>query len=258
MIHPRSRSFCVACGVAAGAILVGFRVTTLAHPTYNSDPPGGNCPACHGDFDGPVSPQGTIFVTGSKHAMHRSSSQMNTECDLCHTITGDNPFTYSSAGTPSNPGLGCIGCHGRDYGGVIGVTGAGLRAHHLKNGVLECVGCHPDDPVPLPESVAPPYYGTFDTNAFDPCNLPPGFGEDFTVGDGHGLDNDGDDAYDAADPDCQACPTDLDGDQVTGITDLLALLALWGTDPNGAPDFDGDNEVGITDLLVLLASWGPC
>ena len=54
------------------------------------------------------------------------------------------------------------------------------------------------------------------------------------------------------------CPADLDGDGSVGITDLLALLGAWGTDPGGPPDFDGDNTVGILDLLTLLANWGPC
>ena len=57
---------------------------------------------------------------------------------------------------------------------------------------------------------------------------------------------------------CQGiCPWDLDGGGV-GITDFLALLALWGQDPGGPPDFDGDQSVGITDFLELLAHWGEC
>ncbi len=58
-------------------------------------------------------------------------------------------------------------------------------------------------------------------------------------------------------PGC-SCRSDLDGDGAVGITDLLALLVSWGTDPAGPPDFDGNGTVAITDLLVLLASWGPC
>ena len=54
------------------------------------------------------------------------------------------------------------------------------------------------------------------------------------------------------------CSADLDGDNIVGITDLIALLAAWGTDPGGPPDFDGDGNVGITDLIELLANWGPC
>ncbi len=54
-----------------------------------------------------------------------------------------------------------------------------------------------------------------------------------------------------------SCPWDVDCDGNVGITDFLALLAAWGTDPGGPPDFDGGG-VGITDFLELLANWGPC
>jgi hypothetical protein len=53
------------------------------------------------------------------------------------------------------------------------------------------------------------------------------------------------------------CP-DLDGDNMVGVTDFLALLKQWGTDPGGPPDLDGDGDVGITDFLELLNRWGPC
>ena len=51
---------------------------------------------------------------------------------------------------------------------------------------------------------------------------------------------------------------DLDGDGTVGIGDFLAVLATWGTSPDGPPDFDGDGMVGVTDLLLLLVAWGPC
>ncbi len=54
------------------------------------------------------------------------------------------------------------------------------------------------------------------------------------------------------------CQADLDDDGQIGITDLLDLLAAWGSNPKGPPDLDGDGNVGITDLLALLAQWGPC
>ena len=59
-------------------------------------------------------------------------------------------------------------------------------------------------------------------------------------------------------PDSCDCPWDLDGSDDIGISDLLALLAAWGTDPGGPPDFDGNGSVGIEDLLELLANWGSC
>ena len=53
------------------------------------------------------------------------------------------------------------------------------------------------------------------------------------------------------------CSADVDGDGTVGTTDLLELLAQWGTNPGGPPDFDGDGNVGTTDLLFLLGDWGP-
>ncbi len=58
--------------------------------------------------------------------------------------------------------------------------------------------------------------------------------------------------------DCPSCTGDIDGDGTVGASDLLTLLAAWGTDPGGPPDFDGDGNVGASDLLILLAAWGPC
>ncbi len=62
--------------------------------------------------------------------------------------------------------------------------------------------------------------------------------------------------FDAAAP--GMCPWDLDASGSVGILDLLALLAVWSSDPVGPPDFDGDGNVGILDLLTLLANWGAC
>ena len=53
------------------------------------------------------------------------------------------------------------------------------------------------------------------------------------------------------------CDADLDLDGMVGVTDFLALLAAWGTDPGGPPDFNGDGAVGVADFLDLLAAWGP-
>ncbi len=56
--------------------------------------------------------------------------------------------------------------------------------------------------------------------------------------------------------DALACRPDLDCNSSVGTSDLLALLAQWGTD--GSADFDGSGAVGTSDLLALLANWGPC
>jgi hypothetical protein len=39
------------------------------------------------------------------------------------------------------------------------------------------------------------------------------------------------------------------------VTDLLAVLAVWGT-PGG--DATGDCMTDVSDLLAVLAAWGPC
>ena len=69
-------------------------------------------------------------------------------------------------------------------------------------------------------------------------------------------DDPGGSTYVFDDP-ANCCPWDLDGGGV-GVTDLLIILSLWGTDPGGLPDFDNDQDVGVTDLLELLAHWGQC
>lgn len=52
------------------------------------------------------------------------------------------------------------------------------------------------------------------------------------------------------------CPWDLDGNEIVGTSDLLELLAQWGT--AGSADFDGSGAVDTNDLLILFANWGAC
>ena len=169
--------------------------TSFAYERYND-----GCFECHGAFTDDTSTKGSVFPSGSKHTMHNGTSAMNTECNLCHT-NGDqkNPYIGLSEGTTANPvGLGCTGCH----------MTAGLRTHHLNNGVVDsfgddCSTCHSVG-TPSDENVKPPYYGTVDTLADNACNdvLASNTNENWTVGDFVGLDNDGDNLYDLADFDC--------------------------------------------------------
>jgi hypothetical protein len=129
---------------------------------------------------------------------------MDNECALCHSNSdGRNPFIGQSDGTANNPGLGCTGCH----------EPFGLRLHHVNNGQEFCASCH-NDPAPPSEDTLPPYYGTVDTNANNPCNpvMQAEINENWSVGDFLGLDNDGDNLYDMDDPDC------LQGGQTPGET----------------------------------------
>ncbi|MCI0364308.1 MAG: dockerin type I domain-containing protein [Phycisphaerales bacterium] len=53
------------------------------------------------------------------------------------------------------------------------------------------------------------------------------------------------------------CPGDLDGSGNVDVTDLLALIAVWGA-PGGPADLNGDAVVNIADLLLLIGAWGVC
>lgn len=53
------------------------------------------------------------------------------------------------------------------------------------------------------------------------------------------------------------CLADMDGDGMTGASDLAILLGAWGT-RNTAVDLDGLGKVDANDLATLLGSWGGC
>jgi hypothetical protein len=159
---------------------------------------GCNSSICHGDFTDGTSTKGSVFPSNNKHTMHRGSQYMNADCDLCHSSNdANNPFIGSSSGTNDNPGLGCTGCHDK----------IGLREHHFNNGQTFCysAGCHAQVAAGTEDTI-PVYYGTVDTDADAPCNpvAQAQINENWTIGDTIGLDNDGDNLYDGADPDCAA------------------------------------------------------
>ena len=55
-----------------------------------------------------------------------------------------------------------------------------------------------------------------------------------------------------------SCASDVDGDGIVGILDLLAVLAAWGPNPGDPADVNFDNVVDVLDMLQVLAEWGPC
>jgi hypothetical protein len=175
--------------------LLGSTTNSPAFARYRDPVTGsGNCSDCHGSFTDSTSPKGTVFPSNSKHEMHRATTSMDTACNLCHSTSDNrNPYIYTSTGAASNAGLGCSGCH----------VAAGLRAHHAANGVDVCGDCHVPE-APEPENVKPPYYGTGFTKVDHPDNLisRANTNENWSVGDFIGLDNDGNNLYDAADFAC--------------------------------------------------------
>lgn len=58
-------------------------------------------------------------------------------------------------------------------------------------------------------------------------------------------------------PDPCACPNDLDGDGIIGVSDTLDLLANFGCAGIGCTgDLDADGIVGVSDILQLLSAFG--
>jgi lysyl endopeptidase len=68
----------------------------------------------------------------------------------------------------------------------------------------------------------------------------------------------GDDTV-CGDIDCFAssCPSDINGDNTTDVSDILALVGAWGSNDIYA-DINADGIVNVADLLILIESWGPC
>ena len=61
------------------------------------------------------------------------------------------------------------------------------------------------------------------------------------------------------DPVADPCPTDLDGDGLTDLDDLLAVLGAFGTSGPGVPDTNDDDATDLNDLLDVLSAFGePC
>mgnify|MGYP001498215497 FL=1 len=53
----------------------------------------------------------------------------------------------------------------------------------------------------------------------------------------------------------EPCAGDLSGDGNIDISDLLAVIAGWGT-PKA--DVTGDNMTNVEDLLFVIGVFGPC
>jgi sialidase-1 len=57
---------------------------------------------------------------------------------------------------------------------------------------------------------------------------------------------------------CIDCVTDLDGNGVTDVSDLLSIISAWGPCKSCDEDLNGSGIVDVTDLLIIIGNWGPC
>ncbi len=194
--------------------LVGVTPEAGAYETYSVSRNATNCRACHGDFRASSyisRTDGQPWPAGGLHNGHRFG-MLGGDCNTCHQQSGNFPviLNFSAGGNGLEP-IACVGCHGRNEDATgIGDRGAGLRQHHFSAGVSVCADCHADaDPAAftsVAESVPPPYYFTPDANHPNkPTDACDGNGTESFVG-AFGLDNDGDNLFDANDSDCVAAP----------------------------------------------------
>jgi hypothetical protein len=209
----------------AFALVLGWAGLAAAYPTYDQ-----GCNDCHGGFQenpyrrlGADQNWGTDLMSGHLNVI--------SQCGVCHGASLFDPVALNSSNGPNGFTISCIGCHGRDEGGEVGVDGAGLREHHRDAGISTCANtsCHANDPAPplVGEDVLPPYYDLdlAVVSLTDPCN-PGGMGEDYAgggssgVGNSVGLDNDGDGLYD--EDDVVDCP------EPAGVALQLAALGTLG------------------------------
>ncbi len=217
--------------MGTGTIL--FDDISVSSGTYST------CRSCHGEF---VGKPYVAFTDGAVwnpdlHDIHRGV-MLNFDCKTCHTLPNFFPvFIGRSDGGTGLPGVGCLGCHGREedmgHDAISSGRAAGLNQHHHRSGVTECAMCHTDaDPVasgykPVGENVRPAYYFTPDSahpaKPFDPCS-----GSELIVSPLQGLDNDGDLLYERADPDCRANPAPtLSNGALAALFGLLLVVGFW-------------------------------
>jgi hypothetical protein len=220
--------------VALAAVAIGGYLWTpaAAYEQYSTNQ-ADNCAACHGDFragDYVSNSDGVAWAGGtSLHNGHRTD-MLSGDCNVCHGAQRFPVLLASSDGGTGFAAISCNGCHGRAEPAAGGaVKAVGLRQHHYRAGVTQCVSCHTDSNpanfTTAPETVKPLYYFTPDAahpnKPTDPCN---GNGSESLVAPTRGLDNDGDLVYDATDTDCQV-----------GVEDGPAAklgLTLEGVQPN--------------------------
>jgi hypothetical protein len=209
-----NKTLIITCGIIILLALAIWTPKTGAYPTYSISRDATNCRACHGDFRSSPYISLSDGQNWGNDLMDIHKAMLNNDCDTCHKGTKFPVFTDDSDGGTGLASISCVGCHGRDedFGNdsLSDGLGAGLRQHHFNAGTTLCAGCHSDanpaNYTPVGEDVPPSYYFTPDVahpnKPTNPCN--PSGEEDF-AGIVEGLDNDGDDLYDANDPDCDTC-----------------------------------------------------
>ena len=81
-----------------------------------------------------------------------------------------------------------------------------------------------------------------DNGVYDVCDIADGTSNDW---DASGV------------PDECECLSDITGDLLVNVTDLLNIIGEWNN-TNSFADINRDGIVNVEDLLLVIGSWGPC
>ncbi len=55
-----------------------------------------------------------------------------------------------------------------------------------------------------------------------------------------------------------ACPGDVDGDRMVGLSDIAGIVTCWAMPPTGpcaSADLDASGDIGLSDLAVFITNW---
>ena len=160
-------------------------------------------------------------------------------------------------GMTSNPGGGSVTCPKGDSIWTLRVDGEPVQQmfygpYDMTAGGASNFAVSSNFGIPIPSAPAPPVLGAlairyrFQLTDGDVCAI----NSSVTITDDPSLPGQ------AIDPEC---PTDLNGDGVTGADDLALLFGEWGASGGClVADVDGDGEITGGDLVALLSVWGVC
>lgn len=159
-----------------------------------------SCLNCHSDF---------LDGSPSAHSLHQDFTNSCRDCHQSSLSTG-----LQTGNSANYADYSCNGCH------LI----EGLVTRHVNQSVSICTQCHSElVGTSGGENVLPYYYQGGRSAIVNTCRINPEAGGEDWDGDGFGLDNDGDDLYDAADGDCE-------GIVPVSNEDWSTLKTLFGTE----------------------------
>lgn len=55
-----------------------------------------------------------------------------------------------------------------------------------------------------------------------------------------------------------SCPSDVTGDNVVDVSDILAVIGAWGPCSGCDEDIDDSGVVDVSDILAVIGAWGDC